>query len=145
MAKCNKTTTNTVSDNDGGVMGSLGAKIVWLGQREGVHGREAVAFGGGWVAMFIICGLIVPRSFNSGLGYELDRDVRGFHFGWKWNLVRWSWGIGGYGVNSLINQVHRFWSWGDQFGGMGREGSVSGWLTPFRCVLFQIISPTNNF
>ena len=76
--------------------------------------------GGGWVAMFIICGLIVPRR-----GYALDRDVRGFHFGWRWKLVRWSWGNGGYGVNSRTNPVLRFWSLGgiNLGGGGGREVS----------------------
>ena len=73
---------------------------------------------GGWVAMFIIGGLIVPRSLVRGWGCALDRDVCGFHFRWKWKPVRWSWGIGGYGVNSLTNPVHRFWS----FGGGGTGG-----------------------
>ena len=82
---------------------------------------------GGWVAMFIIGGLIVPRSLGGG-GMHLERDVRGFRFRWKWKPVRRSWGIGGYGVNSLTNSGHRFWSLGgiNCWGGRGREGSVSG-------------------
>ena len=84
---------------------------------------------GGWVAMFIIGGLIDCTPQLRGWGYALERDVRGFHFRWKWKPVSWSWGIGGYGVNSLTNSGHRFGSLGGgvNFGeGRGREGSVSG-------------------
>ena len=80
---------------------------------------------GGWVAMFIIGGLIIPPQLK-GWGYALERDhgdVRGFHFRWKWKPVSWSWGIGGYGVNSLTNSGHRFGSLGGGGGSiLGREG-----------------------
>ena len=80
---------------------------------------------GGWVAMFIIGGLIAPHSLGGG-GMHLERDVRGFHFRWKWKPVRWSWGTGGYGVNSLTNSGHRFWSLGGSiFGGEGDGREVS--------------------
>ena len=80
---------------------------------------------GVWVAMFLIGGLIVPRSLGGG-GMHLERDVRGFHFRWKWKPVRWSWGTGGYGVNSLTNSGHRFWSLGGSiFGGEGDGREVS--------------------
>ena len=137
---------STRGGGGGGVRGSLGPKIVCMGQREGAHGRKAVAFGWGLGCHVYHRRVDCPPQLR-GWGYALDRDVRGFHFRWKWKPVRWSWGIGGYGVNSLTNPVDRFWSLGggDQFGGRGREGSVSGWLTPFRYMLYQIISPTNNF
>ena len=57
-----------------------------------------------------------------GWGYTLDRDVLGFHFGCKWKLVRWSWGIGGMELIPLLTQFIVFGVWGDQFGGGdGRE------------------------
>ena len=56
--------------------------------------------------MFIIGGLIVPQL--RGWGYAFERDVRGFHFRWKWKPVRWSWGIGGMELISLLTQVIGF-------------------------------------
>ena len=107
----------------GGVRGSLGAKIVCMGQREGAHGREAMAFGWGLGCHVYHRRVDCPPQLR-GWGYALERDVRGFHFRWKWKPVRWSWGTGGYGVNSLTNSGHRFWSLGGSIflGGGGTGG-----------------------
>ena len=87
-----------------------------------------VALGWGCVALFIIGGMIVPPQL-SGWGYALDRDVGllGFHFGGKWKLVRWSWGIGGMELIPLLTQFNRLWSWG---GGVNLGGEGTGGKCP---------------
>ena len=65
-----------------------------------------------------------PQLRGWGYALDLERGLRGFHFRWKWKHVRWSWG--GYGVNSLTNPGHRFWSLGGSiFGGEGDGREVS--------------------
>ena len=93
-----------------------------MGQREGAHGREAMAFGWGLGCHVYHRRVDCPPQLR-GWGYALERDVRGFHFRWKWKPVRWSWGTGGMELIPLLTQVIGFGVWGDQFfGGKGTGG-----------------------
>ena len=56
-----------------------------------------------------------------GWGYALDRDVRGFHFGWKWKFVKMV--MGDWAVWSLFpNSVHGFFLGGGSIWGDGTTG-----------------------